>query len=324
MNKPKRLGIAGLVVALALLAAACGSSSKSSGSSGSPTATGPAVRVDSLFTFGGPPECQERDLCLGAKSNQLYGFRFKEVKKLDEGGPVTSKALKDGTIQVGELFTGSSVIDPDFVLLKDDKGLQPADNPIALVRQEKLTPDVRRILDQVNGALTLAAYNKMSTSIDVDKIDPSDAAKTFLDDAGINQTSNSGNGQKLTVGAKNFAGARAISQAYALALKNNGYKISFKDNIGATEIIYNLLKQGTIDLYGEYQGTLLSTVLKGNPTSERASTYAALQQKLQGTGLVATTPAVAQDVNGFYVTKQTADKFSLVNMSDLTKTTTVR
>ena len=59
---------------------------------------------------------------------ELYGLNFKEVKKLDVGGPITVKALKDGDIQVGLLFTGSSVIDPDFVLLQDDKLLQPADN----------------------------------------------------------------------------------------------------------------------------------------------------------------------------------------------------
>jgi osmoprotectant transport system substrate-binding protein len=141
--------------------------------------------VDGKLVFGGPPECQERDLCLGAKEKQLYGLNFKSIKKLDAGGPITSKALKDNTIQVGELFTGSSVIDPDFVLLKDDKGLQPSDNPIALIRQSKATQEVVDTINAVNAAMTLEAYNKMSTSIDVDKIDPVEAAKTFLKDAGI-------------------------------------------------------------------------------------------------------------------------------------------
>ena len=67
------------------------------------------------------------------RSQQLYGLNFKEVKKLDAGGSITNPALDDGTIEVGLLFTGSSVIKPDYVLLEDDKGLQPADNPIALV-----------------------------------------------------------------------------------------------------------------------------------------------------------------------------------------------
>ena len=95
-----------------------------------------------LLVFGGPPECLTRPLCLGDESQQRYGLNFKEVKKLDGGGPVTNQALDDGTIDVGVLFTGSSVIKPNYVLLKDDKGLQPADNPIALVSKDKATKGV--------------------------------------------------------------------------------------------------------------------------------------------------------------------------------------
>jgi osmoprotectant transport system substrate-binding protein len=199
------------MLALVLIAAGCGSSSKKSSDSNGSGTTSPPARVDSLFVFGGPPECQERPLCLGTAEDKLYGLKFKEVKKLDVGGPVTSKALKDGDIQVGELFTGSSVIDPDFVLLKDDKGLQPADNPFALVRADKTSPDIRRILDAVSAKLTLEAYNKMATSIDVDKIDPKEAAQTFLKENGLDIKGTTGNGKKLTVGAKNLSGSRTTS-----------------------------------------------------------------------------------------------------------------
>ena len=60
----------------------------------------------SKLTFGGPPNVNN-DRCL-ARSQQLYGLQFKEVKKLDVGGPVTVKALEDGDIQVGILFTGAA------------------------------------------------------------------------------------------------------------------------------------------------------------------------------------------------------------------------
>jgi osmoprotectant transport system substrate-binding protein len=145
--------------------------------------------VDKQLVFGGPPECQERPLCLGEAEQKAYNLDFKEVKKLDTGGPITAKALKDGTIQVGELFTGSSVIDPDFVLLQDDKKLQPADNPILLIRTPKATAEVKQIIDGVNAKMTLEAYNKMSTAITEDKVDPADAAAQFLKDAGITTSS---------------------------------------------------------------------------------------------------------------------------------------
>ena len=58
------------------------------------------------LVFGGTPECADRPLCLGTTEQQLYDLKFKTVKKLDEGGPITDSALKDGDIQVGLLFSG--------------------------------------------------------------------------------------------------------------------------------------------------------------------------------------------------------------------------
>jgi len=137
------------------------------------------------LVFGGPPECLERPLCLGDKSQQLYGLDFKEVKKLDAGGPITTKALDDGDIQVAVLFTGSSVIGDNLVKLEDDKGLQPADNTIVLVNTSKITGALKADLDAVTEKLTTAAYNKMALAVQNDKVDPSDAADTFLQDAGL-------------------------------------------------------------------------------------------------------------------------------------------
>jgi osmoprotectant transport system substrate-binding protein len=138
------------------------------------------AKVAPKLTFGGPPECQDRDLCLGPKSQQIYGLQFKEVKKLDVGGPVTVKALEDGDIQVGELFTGSSVIPKDTVLLKDDKGLQGADNPVVLVKQDKNTPELDATLNKVSAKITTKQYRKMTLAVQNEKKDPKDVATTFL------------------------------------------------------------------------------------------------------------------------------------------------
>ena len=92
-------------------------------------------KVAPKLTFGGPPECETARSASVTPSQQLYGLKFYEVKKLDAGGPITVQALEDGDIDVGLLFTGSSVIPKDAVLLTDDKGLQPADNPVFLIAQ---------------------------------------------------------------------------------------------------------------------------------------------------------------------------------------------
>jgi osmoprotectant transport system substrate-binding protein len=137
-------------------------------------------RVANRLTFGAPPECEQRPLCLGDTSQQKYGLQFKEVKKLDVGGPVTVKALRDGDIQVAILFTGSSVIPKDAVLLKDDQGLQGADNPLVLVRQDKYTPELGQAIDKVSAKITTKQYRKMTLAVQNDKEDPADVAKSFV------------------------------------------------------------------------------------------------------------------------------------------------
>jgi osmoprotectant transport system substrate-binding protein len=143
------------------------------------------AKVASKLTFGGPPECEQRDPCLGEQSQQLYGLKFSEVKKLDAGGPITVKALEDGDIDVGILFTGSSVIPKDAVLLTDDKHLQPADNPVFLISRDKANAATMKTLNAVSAKLTTDAYNKMSLDISENKEDPSDVAKAFLKKNGL-------------------------------------------------------------------------------------------------------------------------------------------
>jgi len=135
------------------------------------------------LVFGGPPECEERPLCLGDTSQDLYGLEFSEVRKLDVGGPITVQALEDGDIDVALLFTGSSVIPDDAVLLEDDQGLQPADNPILLVREDVANKKLLKVANRVSKKLTTAAYNTMSLAISEELEDPADAAAAFLEQA---------------------------------------------------------------------------------------------------------------------------------------------
>ncbi len=139
-------------------------------------------KVASKLDFGGPAECETRDLCLGPKSQQTYGLQFKEVQKLDTGGPITTNALEDNDIQVAVLFSGSSVIPKNAVILTDDKGLQGADNPFVLIRKDKATRKVLKTINNVSKKLTTEAYNEMAIATTVDKEDPSAAAQQFLAD----------------------------------------------------------------------------------------------------------------------------------------------
>lgn len=132
------------------------------------------------LTIGAPPECPTRPLCLGDDSQRVYGLKFKKVVGIDPSRTATQRALRRGTIDVAVLFTGSSVLPVDAVLLRDDKGLQPADNPVLVIRESAATPDTMRVADAVSAEVTTDAYNEMSLAISRGRQDPTEVAARFL------------------------------------------------------------------------------------------------------------------------------------------------
>jgi osmoprotectant transport system substrate-binding protein len=126
------------------------------------------AKFASELTFGGPPECPSRPLCL-AGLERVYRLKFKEFVRLDAGGPVTLQALKDRYVDVALLFTTDPAIDrDDLVELADDRDLQPAENVIPLVRTElveRFGPEMVKLVDAVSARLTTAGLSDLNAQI---------------------------------------------------------------------------------------------------------------------------------------------------------------
>jgi osmoprotectant transport system substrate-binding protein len=137
------------------------------------------------MVLGGPPECPTRPLCLiGLK--KTYGLDFKEFKPLDSGGPITKEALEKGQIDVAVLFSSDGAIPArGFVVLEDDKHLQPAENVIPVIRADKVTPDLQSALDGLSTKLTTDELSQLNKRVDVDKDDPAEVAQVWLKDNGL-------------------------------------------------------------------------------------------------------------------------------------------
>jgi osmoprotectant transport system substrate-binding protein len=102
------------------------------------------------LTFGGPPECATRPLCL-IGLRQVYGLRFDEIVELDAGGPTTRQALRNREVDVALLFTTDPTIaDEGFVELRDDRALQPAENVTPILRTEVVDRFGSAVVDPVN------------------------------------------------------------------------------------------------------------------------------------------------------------------------------
>ena len=122
------------------------------------------------------------------------------------------------------------------------------------------------------------------------------------------------------VGSAKFTEDETLADIYADMLKANGYPVSKKLNIGSREIYFPALKNNQISFLPEYAGSLLTFIDAKKPATTNAATNATqLAAVLKPLKLTALDPATAQDVNGFVVTKATADKYNLVNISDLAK-----
>ena len=146
------------------------------------------ARVDDQLTFGGPAECASRPLCL-VGLQRTYGLQFKQVVSLDAGGPLTRQALSEGAIDVALLFTTDPVIDSDgFVELRDDKGLQPAENVTPLVRTEIVDRWGSRLVELVDGVserITTADLRELNGRVARGEGDVVTVARAWLEEQGL-------------------------------------------------------------------------------------------------------------------------------------------
>src|SRR5262245_49076171 len=143
--------------------------------------------VADQLTFGGPPECLSRPSCLpGLEST--YGIEFgDQILTLDSGGGRTVAALAQGTVDVALLFTSDGAIDNnDFVLLKDDQGLQPAENVTPVVRRDALErfPGLAGPVNAVSALLTTDELRSMNADV-AGGADPRAIAAAWLASSGL-------------------------------------------------------------------------------------------------------------------------------------------
>jgi len=135
------------------------------------------------LTFGGPPECPERPLCLIGLQD-LYGLQFAGFTPLDVGGPLTVAALEGGEIDVALLFTSDGVIAAKgFVLLEDDMNLQPSENVVPVVRNEIITAygsEFTDLLDSVSAKITTAELSELNKRYGIDAMDADVLAREWL------------------------------------------------------------------------------------------------------------------------------------------------
>jgi len=141
--------------------------------------------VEKKIVIGGPPEFKTRsDGLVGLKKN--YGLTFKSFVPLDESGPLTLAALKDGKVQAADVFTTTpQIITEHLVALADPKFNFAAQNVTPLVYKKAATPTVVATLNKVSAALSTNALLQMDKAIIIDHANYSTVAQGFLKAVGL-------------------------------------------------------------------------------------------------------------------------------------------
>ncbi|CAM5390187.1 Glycine betaine ABC transporter substrate-binding protein OS=Streptomyces alboniger OX=132473 GN=CP975_13215 PE=4 SV=1 [Streptomyces alboniger] len=123
-------------------------------------------------------------------------------------------------------------------------------------------------------------------------------------------------GDTVVVGSNNFAESILIADIYGEALKAKGIKVSYKPNIGSRETTYGLLKNGSVTVLPEYNGSLLAYL---DPKAEQKTAEAvnATAKTKLDSKLTLLNSSPAEDKDSVSVNAATAKKYSLTSQSTL-------
>ena len=122
----------------------------------------------------------------------------------------------------------------------------------------------------------------------------------------------------ITIGTKNFTEQYILGELYARTLRKAGFRVKLKSDIGSSEIIDKALTAGSLDMYPEYTGVLLSEIAgdrRRPKTAREAYERAKAFEEQRGFTLTQATPFT--DSNALAVLPAYAAKHHLRTIADL-------
>jgi osmoprotectant transport system substrate-binding protein len=141
--------------------------------------------------FAAPSEFQTRPVGLpGLKEN--YGLDIAPANFVaisDGGGPATVKALVDGTVTAANIFSTSPAIPQNnLVVLEDPKNNFLASNVVPLVNSQKMSDQLKTILDGVSAKLTTEGLTQLNADVSGNTgMDPDEAARKWVQANGFDK-----------------------------------------------------------------------------------------------------------------------------------------
>lgn len=122
----------------------------------------------------------------------------------------------------------------------------------------------------------------------------------------------------IVVGSKDFTEQYILGEMYALLLENAGFTVERKFGLAGTAVAHAALLDGEINLYPEYTGTGLLTVLKLPVNSDPAAVYRSVREGYQTQfNLAWLDPAPMNNTQALAMTQERAAELGIRTISDM-------
>jgi len=127
-----------------------------------------------------------------------------------------------------------------------------------------------------------------------------------------------GRSSTVKVGSKDFTEQFILGEMYALLLEDAGFQVERKLNLGGTPVAQAALVSKEIDLYPEYTGTGLLTVLKQPVNSDPQAVYdTVVSMYKEQFDLVWLDPAPMNNTQALAMPRSRASELGIVSISDM-------
>ncbi len=139
------------------------------------------------IVLAAPPDCMGRSDCEGGLS-KVYGLDITKIIPLDFDSAAAKDSVTKGESQLGEVATTDGALSQEgLTALADNKGIQPAQNLIPATNSAfiKANPDVATVLNKLSATLTTADLAKMDLDVSVNRQQPADVARAYLQSKGL-------------------------------------------------------------------------------------------------------------------------------------------
>lgn len=121
----------------------------------------------------------------------------------------------------------------------------------------------------------------------------------------------------IVIGSKDFTENEVVAEIYALALEDAGYTVEREFDISSS-LIHTTIVNGDIDLYPEYTGTGLISILGLDALTDPEEVYSTVKEEYEEQFQITWLDyAQANDGQGIFVSKEVSDEYGITTLSDL-------